>query len=88
MARPGPILTLSICLRRSSQYDPVPDCCGWYVDADPHVPSELIEAWDCDGNTMYPKGSPGLFNANSSRPCGAVPTEDTTWGRVKALYAE
>jgi hypothetical protein len=58
------------------------------VDADPHVPSGLIEAWDCDGNTLYPGGSFGVFNANSSCPCGVVPVEDMTWGKVKALFSE
>jgi hypothetical protein len=35
----------------------------------------------------YGTGGQGIVNMNPTCPCN-VPTEDTTWGQVKALYTE
>ena len=62
-------------------------CCYWSVVADPHVASGKIEIVDCDFEMTYGTGGQGIVNAAESCNCN-VPNEDTTWGQVKALYAE
>ncbi len=60
-------------------------CCRWFVDADPLLPSGQIEVSDCGFNVIYATGGQGIVNPNGTCQCN-VPTEDTTWGQVKALY--
>jgi len=62
-----------------------PPCCRWYVDADPAVPSGKIEGSDCAFVVFYPTGGQGIINSGPTCNCN-IPTEDTTWGQVKALY--
>jgi len=64
--------------------EPATDCCLWSVG--PHPAFGTIDAADCDFNTVHPSGDYGIINSTPACPCGAVPTEDTTWGQVKALY--
>jgi len=66
--------------------EPATDCCLWSVG--PHPRFGRIEGSDCDFNLILPTGGQGIINSNPTCPCGAVPTEDTTWGQVKALYSE
>ena len=63
------------------------NCCYWTVGPHPSAPSGKIEATDCLDQTVYPTGGQGIVNALPSCDCN-VPVEDTTWGKVKALYAE
>jgi hypothetical protein len=65
------------------------DCCRWSIGPDPHVPSGTIEGADCSGNMIHPSGGYAILNATAACNCDIyVPTENTTWGQVKALYAE
>ena len=62
-----------------------PACCRWIVDADPTVGQ--ITGTDCAFVKFYPTGGQGIINSNQTCNCD-VPTEDATWGSVKALYVE
>lgn len=65
----------------------VTDCCYFPVIPDPNLPSGKIEIPDCLFNLTYGTSGKGIVNANQTCVCD-VPTEDTTWGQVKALYTE
>jgi hypothetical protein len=55
----------------------------------PNFPSGKIEVGDCSNHVVFGVGLVATLNGNSSCPCGyPVPVEETTWGSVKALYAE
>ena len=56
--------------------------------ADPAAASGTIEVYDCNGNVLVGSAQPLLVNPNDRCPvwCQLVPIEETTWGRVKALY--
>jgi len=56
--------------------------------ADPAAASGAIEVYDCNGNVLAGTGQPLLINPrdNCSVWCNVLPVDDTTWGRVKALY--
>jgi len=64
-----------------------PACCRWFVDADPNVPSGKIEGSDCSFVVFYPTGGQGIINPITGCMCN-IPTQETTWGNVKALYGE
>ncbi|MFQ5511088.1 MAG: hypothetical protein ACE5EO_04500 [Candidatus Krumholzibacteriia bacterium] len=63
-------------------------CCQYPVLPDPAAPSGHIEVVDCSGSLVFGDGSACFINPNASCACLAAPTpvEDTTWGRVKAMY--
>ena len=61
-------------------------CCRWDVVADPSLASGKIEIQDCEFDLTYGNGGHGWVNWTPA--CHEVPTEDTTWGQVKALYTE
>ncbi len=66
-------------------------CCAYPVLPDPNVPSGTIEVVDCNNNLIT--GVPGLSGVVNGDPnnCPCDPTigtEQSTWGKVKALYAE
>lgn len=65
-----------------------PTCCHWTVGPNVRLGRSQIEGSDCDFHLIYPAAGKGIINATPTCPCGAVPTEQTTWGGVKALYAE
>lgn len=62
-------------------------CCRWSVVADPNLSSGKIEIPDCDFKLTFGTGGQGYLNATVNCQCN-VPTQDTTWGQVKALYTE
>jgi hypothetical protein len=62
-------------------------CCRYDVYADPSVASGQIEVVDCNATLQITTGSPGFLNPNQNCACGLLPVEETTWGRVKSLYA-
>jgi hypothetical protein len=62
-------------------------CCHWTVVADPYVPSGKIDIADCDYHLTYATGGGAIVNATEACNCD-VPTENTTWGKVKALYTD
>jgi hypothetical protein len=65
-----------------------PPCCVYRVQPDPNVPSGQIEMVDCN-NLLWPAGDLcAVVNPTADCPCWATPTEESTWGRVKSLYAE
>ncbi|NIM20308.1 MAG: hypothetical protein GTO51_08770 [Candidatus Latescibacteria bacterium] len=85
---PAPTTVMSITYFASF---PLPSCCYYTVLAHPEFPSGLIEASDCDGNTFFPTGLMSTINGNASCPRPiliTVPTRETTWGKVKALFSE
>jgi hypothetical protein len=58
-------------------------CCYYWVRPDPNVPSGKIEASDCNFNVVYVSGGATIINKDRC----VTPVEETTWGRVKSLYA-
>jgi hypothetical protein len=63
-------------------------CCYFSVVADPNLASGKIEIPDCDYNMQYGTGGQGILNSSVPTCDCNVPTESTTWGQMKALYAE
>ncbi|UCG51329.1 MAG: BACON domain-containing protein [Candidatus Latescibacterota bacterium] len=61
-------------------------CCMYPVIADPNVPSGMIEVVDCASNLLYAMGATCIVNPTNECRCD-VSVEESTWGRVKALYA-
>lgn len=63
------------------------DCC--YFKVLPHPDSEFgeIEATDCAFISVFPTGGEAIINPTASCDCN-VANETSTWGKVKALYAE
>jgi hypothetical protein len=60
-------------------------CCYYWVRPDPAASSGRIEGSDCDAEVVYLTGGATIINR---LPGGCpVPVEETTWGRVKSLYA-
>ena len=64
-----------------------PDCCLYPVLPDPNVPSGRIEVVDCSSALVLANGGDATVNENPGCPCGALKTEQATWGQIKALYA-
>jgi hypothetical protein len=64
-----------------------PPCCYYPILPDPVIESGEIEVTDCNYVLLYASGGIGIINADGSCQCD-VPTEDSTWGKVKSLYAE
>jgi hypothetical protein len=62
-----------------------PACCRWVVDGDPAVGQ--VSGADCAFIVFNPTGGQAMINPTSGCQC-SIPTEDTTWGQVKALYGE
>jgi hypothetical protein len=61
-----------------------PPCCRWYVVGDPVV-SPQVQVSDCNFVVWPATGGQGVINPDGSCQC-SIPTQDTTWGQVKALY--
>jgi len=64
-----------------------PNCCYWTVVPHPFASSGKIEAVDCFDQKWYPTGGQGIVKSLPSCNCN-VPAEETTWGKVKAIFAE
>jgi hypothetical protein len=66
-----------------------PACCYYPVTCDPRESNRcaggLLDTVDCSQHPAVASPGFGMINANQSCLC-SVPTEDTTWGQVKALY--
>ena len=71
-----------------------PVCCQWFVQPDPNDPSGQAKSFDCSGGEMQAITSFAAWNDDGSGcgpfwgPCGTLPTEPSTWGRVKSLYGK
>jgi hypothetical protein len=62
-----------------------PPCCYYPVIPDPNVPSGQIEVTDCNFLPLFATGGIGIINPDATCQCD-VPTQDSTWGKVKSLY--
>jgi hypothetical protein len=67
---------------------PTPQCCIYWVRPHPESESGHIEIVNCQDQVIY--GEPGymIFNSDATRCESVVPAESSTWGKVKALYAQ
>ena len=62
-----------------------PACCEWCIE--PNQGKAQVEGSDCQTNLTLPVGLCSPVNGDGSCDCEAtVPTEQSTWGNVKALY--
>jgi hypothetical protein len=80
----GPVLVLTLSYFAGGTSSP---CCYFQVVPDPLVPSGQIEVVDCAENLLFATGGVGIVNADATCLCD-VPTQDTTWGKVKSLFSE
>lgn len=83
---PVVVLTMDFLVMGTS-----PLCCLYHVSPDPANPSNRIEASDCAGQTWWATERLGIINPILScydGICYPIPVEGTTWGHVKALFAE
>ena len=62
-----------------------PACCLFPILPDPVAPSGEIEVVLCDNSLVFASGGAGIINSDASCLCD-VPTQETTWGKVKSLY--
>ena len=64
-------------------------CCIWPILPDPVTPSGYIEVVDCASNVMIsPTWPSAMVNPNGGCMCNPpVAAEETTWGQLKATYA-
>jgi hypothetical protein len=78
----APIHVLTISYFSAGQ---VSTCCPYPILPDPSV--GVIFSVDCASRLMTATGIANTINGNSTCSCSSLPTEQSTWGRVKALYA-
>jgi hypothetical protein len=62
-------------------------CCLYKVYPDPFIPSAQIEVVDCANNILFATGGAALINPDATCTC-YVAAEETTWGKMKAIFAE
>jgi hypothetical protein len=62
------------------------ECCLLRVEPDYRETPPGIYMTDCDFVMFPATGGAAIINPNEGCPCISVPTQETTWGRVKALY--
>jgi len=88
----GPILVGTIAYFGEGT---TPPCAYLRVIADPAAASGQIEGVDCGFLSTFPAGSLMSINSDGTcfcvagggfPPCNPVPTEESTWGKVKSLY--
>jgi hypothetical protein len=63
-----------------------PECRYIEIVPDPAAASGQIEVVGCSENKMYAMGNIGVVNPNGYCMCGGIPVQETTWGRIKAMY--
>ncbi len=80
----APIHVLTIQFFASGLSTP---CCYYPVVPDPNVPSGSIEVVDCTETLLTATGGLGIINPDGTCQCD-VPVQDTTWGKVKSIFAE
>jgi hypothetical protein len=67
-----------------------PACRYVQIVPDPMVPSGQIEAVDCAETKVFAQGLIAVVNPDAYCDCNAaagVPVQETTWGRIKSMYA-
>jgi hypothetical protein len=62
-------------------------CCMYPVVPAVEAPSGQIEVVDCSFTLVYGNGLISSVNADATCMCGAVRVEESTWGKIKAIYA-
>ncbi len=62
-------------------------CCQYPVLPDPNIASGRIEVVDCDQYLIYADGMTSIVNPNAGCFCGGIQVRESTWGKVKSLYA-
>jgi len=78
------ILTINYFVQGSS-----PPCCLYPLLGHPYDDPDHPMVADCNNQGHPAQGLVATINGNATCPCGyPVPVEETTWGRVKALYTE
>jgi len=64
-------------------------CCSYPVLGHPDFDPTNPLVFDCANQAYLAQGLTATINGNATCPCGyPVPLEETSWGRVKALYTE
>jgi len=81
-ASPIQVLTIQYFASGLSQ-----TCCMYPVIPSMGAPSGQIEVVDCSETLLWGSGLTSSVNADETCMCGAVKVEESTWGRVKAIYA-
>jgi len=65
------------------------DCCPYAVLPHPEAPSGQVEAVDCNNQLTIATGVSSIVSTQFyDCPCGVIKVEETTWGQVKAMYAD
>lgn len=77
--------TVHICTMQMFNSGTTPACCLWQVVPHPANANGRIEGSDCNFDLILPTGGAAIVNSNTGCNCN-VPTQDTTWGGVKALF--
>ena len=83
---PTHVLTMNFIV-----FGPTPPCCYYPVQPDPMNPSGHIESVDCASQVWEAGDIPAIINPTPNcwdGICVPIPVEDTTWGRVKAMFVE
>jgi hypothetical protein len=63
------------------------DCCYYGIQPAEGIASGSIEGVDCDFTATFPTGGECIVNSNAGCDCD-VPTHETTWGAVKAMFVK
>lgn len=83
--QPSPLLVVTLTYLPGGTATP---CCLWPVLPDANIPSGQIEIVDCVGNLVYGLGAINTMNSDGNCTCEVpLPTEESTWGKVKSLYS-
>lgn len=77
--------TVHICTMQFFNSGTTGNCCLWKVLPHPANANGRIEGSDCNFDLITPTGGAAYVNSNAGCNCN-VPTQDTTWGGVKALF--
>lgn len=68
---------------------PSGSCCPYPLLPHPNSGERGVEVMDCSFTVVTAEGLVSTVNGGTACPCGyAVANEETTWGKMKALYAE
>lgn len=63
------------------------ECCYYPVLPDPNIASGQIEVVNCDQYLVYGNGMTSVVNPTDGCFCGGISVKESTWGKVKSLYA-
>jgi hypothetical protein len=81
LCRPLPLVVARLHL---SCFGTSQACSFVRVEPDPASTTGDIDARDCTGTLQW--GTGGMLLVNPDNTCYPVPTEDTTWGKIKSMY--